>query len=122
MSLDTSRQITWRGTPSLTATSASSTAGSNKTALSLIPRCTTTASHTFLACDSRADSASPRRFKIPKKDWCEDLPIFYRFGWGGIESPEFRAAIVAAYRYAGMEDMAMRYEQWGKKMVVATVD
>ncbi len=50
--------------------------------------------------------------QIPKEDWCEDLPIFYRFGWGGIESPEFRAAIVAAHRYAGNEDMAKRYEEW----------
>jgi hypothetical protein len=36
----------------------------------------------------------------------------YRFGWGGIESPEFRSAIVAAYRYAGMDDVAKRYEDW----------
>ncbi len=51
--------------------------------------------------------------RIPKEGWCEELPIFYRFGWGGIESPEFRSAIVAAYRYAGMEEMAKRYEEWG---------
>lgn len=50
--------------------------------------------------------------QLPNKDWCEDLPIFYRFGWGGIESTEFRSAIVAAYRYAGLEDMAKRYEEW----------
>ena len=34
--------------------------------------------------------------EIPKENWCKDLPFFFRFGWGGIESPEFRAAIVAA--------------------------
>lgn len=42
----------------------------------------------------------------------EDFPIFYRFGWGGIESPEFRAALVSANRYAGMESLAKRYEEW----------
>jgi hypothetical protein len=42
----------------------------------------------------------------------EDFPIFYRFGWGGIESPEFRAALVAANRYSGDEVMAKRYEEW----------
>jgi CubicO group peptidase (beta-lactamase class C family) len=54
---------------------------------------------------------------IPKEKWCEDLPIFFRFGWGGIESPEFRAAIVAAYRYAGLEDTARRYESYGQESV-----
>ena len=38
----------------------------------------------------------------------EDFPIFYRFGWGGIDSPEFRAALVAAYRHVGMHDLARR--------------
>ena len=42
-----------------------------------------------------------KAMEIPKEKWCKDLPFFFRFGWGGIESPEFRAAIVAAYRYAG---------------------
>lgn len=61
--------------------------------------------------------------RIPKEDWCEELPIFYRFGWGGIESPEFRAAIVAAYRHAGMEDVAKRYEEYGLRSIAeATVD
>lgn len=50
--------------------------------------------------------------QIQRTDSCEDLPIFYRFGWGGIDSPEFRSAMVAAHRYAGMEDMAKRYEDW----------
>ena len=51
--------------------------------------------------------------QIPKPSrTTEDFPIFYRFGWGGIESPEFRAALVSANRYAGMEDLAKRYEEW----------
>jgi hypothetical protein len=50
--------------------------------------------------------------QIPKDDHTDDLPIFYRFGWGGIESPEFRAAMARAYRYAGMEEMAKQYEGW----------
>lgn len=51
--------------------------------------------------------------RIPKpKRTREDFPIFYRFGWGGIESPEFRSALVAAYRYVGMEDLAKRYEDY----------
>lgn len=30
---------------------------------------------------------------LPKPDYTtEDLPIFYRMGWGGNDSPEFRAA------------------------------
>ena len=51
--------------------------------------------------------------QIPKPPrTTDDFPIFYRFGWGGIESPEFRAALVSANRYAGMEDLAKRYEEW----------
>ena len=51
--------------------------------------------------------------RIPKpKRTREDFPIFYRFGWGGIDSPEFRSALVAAYRYAGSEDLAKRYEDY----------
>lgn len=56
-----------------------------------------------------------KAFHIPKPDYCEDLPIFYRFGWGGIDSPEFRAACVAAYRHAGNEFMALRYDTWSSK-------
>jgi hypothetical protein len=37
------------------------------------------------------------------------LPIFYRFGWGGVNSPEFLQAIVRAYRFAGMDDVANSY-------------
>lgn len=49
---------------------------------------------------------------IPKGCCTKDLPIFYRFGWGGIESPEFRAAIVAAYRHLGWEEIAISYETY----------
>lgn len=42
----------------------------------------------------------------------EDLPIFYRFGWGGIDSPEFRAALIAAWRHFGDEKMAKQYEDY----------
>lgn len=53
--------------------------------------------------------------KIPKpKRTREYFPIFYRFGWGGVDSPEFRAALVTAYRYVGMEDLAKRYEDYGR--------
>jgi hypothetical protein len=53
--------------------------------------------------------------KIPKTERTrEDFPIFYRFGWGGIDSPEFRAALIAAYRQVGMEDLARRYEGYGQ--------
>ena len=39
--------------------------------------------------------------QIPKpKKAIRDLPIFCRFGWDGLQSPEFRAANVAAYRHA----------------------
>ena len=31
------------------------------------------------------------------------LPVFYRFGWGGVDSPEFLQAIIQAYRFAGMD-------------------
>ena len=58
--------------------------------------------------------------RIPKEGWCEELPIFYRFGWGGIESPEFRSATIAAYRYAGMEDAAKRYEEWESRSLAET--
>jgi len=57
--------------------------------------------------------------KIPKPERTdEDFPIFFRFGWGGIDSPEFRAALTAAYRYAGMEDLAKYYENYRTKDAV----
>jgi hypothetical protein len=53
--------------------------------------------------------------KIPKpKRTREDFPIFYSFGWGGIDSEEFRGALIAANRYVGMEDLAKRYEGYGQ--------
>ena len=53
-----------------------------------------------------------KAIKIPKpRHTREDFPIFYRFGWGGIDSPEFRAARAAAHRHIGMEDLAKRYEE-----------
>lgn len=53
--------------------------------------------------------------RIPKpKRTREDFPVFYRFGWGGIDSPEFRGALIAANRYVGMEDLAKRYEGYGR--------
>ena len=60
----------------------------------------------------KGSSGIAKALQIPKEEYCEDLPIFYRYGWGGIESPEFRSAIAAAYRYAGMEDTAKRYESY----------
>ena len=50
------------------------------------------------------------RIRKPKRTR-EDLPIFYRFGWGGGDSPEMRAAWAAAWRYIGMEDLAKQYER-----------
>jgi hypothetical protein len=50
--------------------------------------------------------------QTPKPSYSEHLPIFYRFGWGGVESPEFRAAMAGAYRYAGMENLAKLYDEW----------
>jgi hypothetical protein len=38
-----------------------------------------------------------------------ELPIFYRFGWGGVNSAEFLRAIVDAYRFAGMDAVADSY-------------
>ena len=40
--------------------------------------------------------------RLPKPDWCEDMPFFYRFGWGGKNSPEFRAAWEGAIRYCNL--------------------
>ena len=54
-----------------------------------------------------------KAMQIPKRETTrDDLPLFLRFGWGGIDSPEFRAARVAAYRHAGMEQFAKRYEDY----------
>ena len=53
-----------------------------------------------------------KAIRSPRPRHTEDLPIFYRFGWGGIECPDFRAAIVAAYRHLGWEETAIRYETY----------
>jgi hypothetical protein len=50
--------------------------------------------------------------RIPKAKGTSDLPIFFRFGWGGVDSPEFRAALIAAYRHAGMASLAKQYEDY----------
>jgi hypothetical protein len=50
--------------------------------------------------------------RIAKPGYTTELPIFYRFGWGGVDSPEFRAALIAAYRHAGLEGMAKQYEEY----------
>lgn len=50
--------------------------------------------------------------KIPNESGGPDLPIFYRFGFGGIASPEMRAAKAAAHRYAGQEQIARQYEEY----------
>lgn len=52
---------------------------------------------------------------IPKLPRTNDLPFFLRFGWGGIDSPEFRAAQSAAQRFLGCEDMAVMYEEYGRR-------
>ena len=40
--------------------------------------------------------------RLPKPDGCEDIPFFYRFGWGGRDSHEFRAAWEGAIRYCNL--------------------
>ena len=60
-----------------------------------------------------------RAMQISKPKYTvEDLPIFYRFGWGGVDSPKFRAAMIAAYRYVGMEDLARQYEDYKPRCAV----
>ena len=39
-----------------------------------------------------------KAIRIPKQSGENDLPIFYRFGWGGSDSPEFMAAREAGKR------------------------
>jgi hypothetical protein len=52
-----------------------------------------------------------RAMRIPKPKVTRDLvPIFYRFGWGGRNSPAMLAAWAAAYHRLGWEDSAKRYE------------
>jgi hypothetical protein len=42
---------------------------------------------------------SKAMIEIPREEGCEDLPLFYRFGWGGSESPEFCGAWEDALAY-----------------------
>jgi hypothetical protein len=64
----------------------------------------------------RGEPGLAKAIGIPKPEYTEeDLPFFYRFGWGGIDSPEFRAALVAAYRFAGCEQLAQQYERYTSK-------
>ena len=58
----------------------------------------------------------------PKAFWASrDLPLFYCYGWGGTESVEFRSAVIAAYRFAGQEDTAKRYEEYGRRLAAGEV-
>ena len=66
----------------------------------------------FAGLRFRGQRGIAEAMQIPKPSYSDHLPIFYRFGWGGIESPEFRAAMAGAYRYAGMENLAKQYEEW----------
>ena len=50
--------------------------------------------------------------KMPTSNGTYGLPFFYNFGWGGIDSPEYRAALIAAHRHLGMEEMATQYEEY----------
>jgi hypothetical protein len=45
------------------------------------------------------------------------LPIFNRFGWGGVNSPEFLQAIIKAYRFAGMDEVAESYVKYAERNV-----
>ncbi len=65
----------------------------------------------FAGLRFRGGRGMAKALQIPKPEYTsEDFPIFYRFGFGGVESPEFRAALIAAYRHAGMDAVAMTYE------------
>lgn len=69
--------------------------------------------HDFPGLRFRGQRGLAEAMKIPKPEMTQDdFPVFYRFGWGGIDSPEFRIALVAANRYVGMEDLARRYEDY----------
>ena len=46
---------------------------------------------------------------IPKPPSTEDLPIFYRFGRGGCDSPEMMRAFAAAWESIGAHDIAQRF-------------
>jgi hypothetical protein len=53
-----------------------------------------------------------KALRIPKPyRTCEEFPIFYRFGWGGGDSPEMRSAWAGAFRFIGSEDTATHIEE-----------
>ena len=69
--------------------------------------------HYFPGLRFRGQRGLAESMKIPKPEKNQhDFPVFYRFVWGGIDSPDFREALVAANRYVGMEDLARRYENY----------
>jgi len=43
---------------------------------------------------------------IPKRPGCEDLPILYRFGWGGKDSPDMQEAWKEAVAYSNNRGVA----------------
>ena len=47
----------------------------------------------------------------------KDLPLLYGYGWGGIEHPGFRAALIAGNRHAGFEESAQQYEDYETPLV-----
>ena len=51
----------------------------------------------------------------------EDFPILYRFGFGGIDSPEFRAALAAAYHHVGSHDTAGHYENYSPEFATESL-
>jgi len=67
----------------------------------------------FPALRFKGQRALADALRLPKpKHEVDDLPIFNRFGWGGVDSHEFRAALVAAYRFAKCEEIARMYERY----------
>ena len=57
---------------------------------------------------------SVKALQIPKpKGAREEFAVLLSISdCGGIDSPEFRASLVAAYRYIGSEETAKRYEDY----------
>lgn len=52
-----------------------------------------------------------RAMRIPKPKVTQEIvPLFYRFGWGGRDSPAMLASWAAAARHYGREDTARTYE------------
>jgi hypothetical protein len=59
----------------------------------------------------------------PKKRGTPDLPFFYRYGWGGCDSPAFHAARLKAERIAygpGYHEMLQQLFKW--RQVLSKVD